>query len=346
MSPEISSATSVLDVRQLKGWLPVDAVIREGRPGLLWLDMRGVSFTEPFFADTVTRRMRELPSQSELFTDLESLLLFEKSYKLVPPKGLIFHSSRCGSTAVANALKAIDQTVVFSEPYVVDKLISRFFTDARDDHTKQLLYSVFIRAAVGILGLHCGDADYFVKLSALSGLQLRHLQKLWPDVPWIFIYRDPLEIMVSNLRDPPEWLNHRADIRMAAALLELDENEVGKMSTEEFCARLLGRLFRVAGDNLTSKSRLLNYRELSPQTLVDIIRFFVDRGGNIRQAVEVSLAVYAKDKTGTRPFVPDSNEKQKAATREVQVASGTWAREAFERLESLRKEQQAIERYQ
>ena len=29
----------------------------------------------------------------------------------------------------------------------------------------------------------------------------QYLQQAFPDVPWAFIYRDPLHVMVSNLRD-------------------------------------------------------------------------------------------------------------------------------------------------
>ena len=48
----------------LKGWLPVDAVVVEGRPGLWWMEMSGVSLTEPFFKQTVERAK----NRNQLFT--------------------------------------------------------------------------------------------------------------------------------------------------------------------------------------------------------------------------------------------------------------------------------------
>src|SRR6185295_17405222 len=39
----------------LKGFLPVDAVVVDGRPGLQWMDMSGVSLAEPLFQQTVER---------------------------------------------------------------------------------------------------------------------------------------------------------------------------------------------------------------------------------------------------------------------------------------------------
>lgn len=330
------SAQSVFDVHQLEGWLPIDAVVREGSPGLLWLDMRGVSLDEPFFADTVARRVSELTPSSEVFTDFDALLQIESKHALAPPRGLIFHASRCGSTAIANALKALDQTSVFSEPYAVDKLIGRLFTDVQD-HRKELLYSVLVRAAVGVLGQHNGPVDYFVKFSPASGFQLERLRKIWPSVPWVFVYRDPVEIIVSNLRDLPSWLNHHEDKRMAALLARLEEDELGSLSSEEFSARVLGRLFQVVADNLSGNGLLLNYREFSEHRVIDLMKFFgLDVNPEERNRIASSLRKYAKDGTRERAFVHDSAAKQNAASDEVRLASTTWANDSYQKLEELR----------
>jgi hypothetical protein len=335
MSPK-SLVQSAFDAHRLEGWLPIDAVVRHGNPGLLWLDMRGVGFEEPFFADTVSRRVSEIVPSSEVFTDFDALLQIESEHTLAPPRGLIFHASRCGSTAIANALKALDQTSVFSEPYAVDKLIGRLFTDIQD-HRKELLYSVLIRAAVGVLGQHNGAVDYFVKFSAASGFQLERLRKIWPDVPWVFVYRDPVEIMVSNLRDLPSWLNHHQDERIAALLAGLEENELGSLSSEEFSARVLGRLFQVVTENLSGNGLLLNYREFSEQRVIDVIKFFgLEVSPGERNRIAASLGKYAKDETRQRAFVNDSETKQSAASDEVRLASTTWANDAYQRLEELR----------
>ena len=329
-------AQSVFDVHRLEGWLPIDAVVRQGTPGLLWLDMRGVKFEEPFFADTVARRVSELVPSSEVFTDFDALLQIESKHTLTPPRGLIFHASRCGSTAIANAIKTLDQTSVFCEPYAVDKLVGRLFTDVQD-HRKELLYSILIRAAVGVLGQHNGPVDYFVKFSAASGFQLERLRKIWPSVPWVFVYRDPVEIIVSNLRDLPSWLNHHEDKRMAALLAGLEVDELGRVSSEEFCARVLGRLFKVVTDNLSGNTLLLNYREFSEQRVIELIKAFgLDVSTEERNRIAISLGKYAKDGTRQRAFVHDSATKQTAASDEVRLASTTWANDSYQRLEELR----------
>src|SRR5215217_9435470 len=103
-----------------KGWLPVDAVVVNNRPGLLWLEMPDVSLTEPFFQQTVARVKME-NNRRELFTEFDVLLQLEQVLDSVPPTGFIFHSSRCGSTLVANACKAVADSIVLSEANAIDK---------------------------------------------------------------------------------------------------------------------------------------------------------------------------------------------------------------------------------
>src|SRR4026209_815307 len=123
-----------------KGWLPVDAVVVDGRPGLWWMEMSGVELVKPFFEQTVERAKRE--KRAKRFTEFDVLLQVEKELDSVQPTGFIFHSSRCGSTLVANACRAIKNSIVLSEANAIDKLVARFITDAGD--VKTSLYSVFL----------------------------------------------------------------------------------------------------------------------------------------------------------------------------------------------------------
>src|SRR5688572_11772230 len=147
------------------GWMPVDAVVVDGRPGLLWRRMANVSFTEPFFQQTVDRVRSENPGQTERFTEFDALLQLDQTLPRVEPTGFIFHSSRCGSTLLANACRSLTNSIVLSEPNPVDKLVARFITDAVD-HVKESLYSVLLRAVVNALGQReVGEQRLFIKFA-------------------------------------------------------------------------------------------------------------------------------------------------------------------------------------
>src|SRR5689334_14673047 len=141
---------------ELRGWLPVDAVVMNGRPGLTWLEMTGVELAEPFFQQTVDRVKSKHPERREIFTEFDTLVQLEKTFDTVAPTGFIFHSSRCGSTLLANACRALDGAIVLSEPPAVDKLIARFITDVDERGTKAKLYSIFLRGVVKALGQRRG----------------------------------------------------------------------------------------------------------------------------------------------------------------------------------------------
>src|SRR5215217_8198655 len=227
-----------------KGWLPVDAVVVEGRPGLWWMDMAGVSLAEPFFHETVGRAKRE--NRAERFTEFDVLLQLEKQIENVQPTGFIFHSSRCGSTLISNACRAIAGSIVLSEANAIDKLVARFITDTTEN-MKESLYSVFLRGVVHALAQRRTGSEkhLFIKFACCSFTQIERIKRIWPRVPWIFLYRDPIETIVSNLADVPPWLKD-SDGRVLASITGTSPAEVAEMPLEELCARTIGSLYSLA----------------------------------------------------------------------------------------------------
>ncbi len=343
MPAELSATiSSSFDLNEIKGWLPVDVVIRDGRPGVVWLDMREVELKEPFFHQTVarTRRERSIP---ERFTDLDVLVHFEKLELGGTPAGFIFHSSRCGSTVVTNAFKAIANTLVISEAFAVDKLVARFLTDVGEGKTRELVYSVFLRGIVNALGQQFSDDKmrYLLKFSSLSVLQLPRIQRIWPTVPWLFIYRNPVEVMVSNLQTEPEWMRYEGSPQIAAATIGGNPESVLAMSREEYCARVLGRLLTIVGEASHNRRRLLNYEELSLPALLRLAAFLgLEPTAEEIETMASSMRRYAKDEIEARPFIADSSDKRRAATAGVKSMSAKWAHRPYLELERQRQKQE------
>ena len=311
----------------LKGWLPVDAVVVDGRPGLAWMEMSGIELSEPFFAQTVERVRRE--KRRERFTEFDVLLQLEKQLESVEPTGFIFHSSRCGSTLVANACRAVSNSIVLSEAHAIDKLIARFITDA-DNPVKESLYSVFLRGVVHALAQRrTGNEQHlFIKFACCSFAQLERIKRIWPNVPWLFLYRDPVETIVSNITDVPPWLVD-SDRRVLASII----GDAGEMSLEELCARTIGSLYSTAYKLADSNSLLLNYNQLSVPVIVEVLKFFkVDLSTEELNTIARTVRVYSKEASGTRAFVADTETKQKLASDRVREMSARWAEEPYRRL--------------
>ena len=321
---------------ELKGWLPVDAVVVDGRPGLWWMEMSGVSLSEPFFQQTVDQAKAN--SRGELFTEFDVLLQLEKSLDNVEPTGFIFHSSRCGSTLVANACRAIANSIVLSEANAIDKLIARLITDG--DGIKESLYSVFLRGVIRALGQRRGgnEQHLFVKFACCSFAQIERIRRLWPRVPWIFLYRDPIETIVSNLNDVPPWLLHN-DRRVLASITGVSPDAVAEMSLEELCARTIGSFYAKAQSLANESSLLLNYNQLSVPVISSVLRFFkVSPSAEEFETIARACSVYSKEVSGTRAFIADAGAKQKLASDRVREAAAAWAIEPYRLLEQKRVE--------
>ena len=315
-------------ITDFKSWLPVDAIVVEGRPGLVWMEMSGVNLTEPFFQQTVERARRE--NRAERFTEFDVLLQLEKQLDSVQPTGFIFHSSRCGSTLVANACRAISGSIVLSEANAIDKLIARFVTDA-DNAVKESLYSVFLRGVVQALAQRrtAATRHLFIKFACCSFAQLERIKRIWPNVPWVFLYRDPVETIVSNMRDVPPWLLDK-DRRVLSAIIGDD----GEMSLEELCARTIGSLYSTAYHLANGNSMLLNYNQLSVPVIASVLNFFnVSLSSEELETIARTSKVYSKEVSGTRAFVADVDAKQKLASNLVREMSERWASEPYRLLE-------------
>src|ERR1044072_5309501 len=252
-------------IEDLKGFLPVDAVVVNGRPGLQWMDMSGVRLAEPFFQQTVER-----VGADRLFTEFDVLLQLEKQLDSVQPTGFIFHSSRCGSTLVANACRAVFNSIVLSEANAVAKLIGLFITDA-DNPVKESLYSVFLRGVVHALAhRRTGQERHlFIKFACCSFAHLERIKRIWTAELWLFLYRDPVETIVSNMKDLPPWLIDN-DRRVLSSIIG-NESEMG---LEELCARAIGSLYSTAYKLANTNSMLLNYNQLSVPAFASVLKFF------------------------------------------------------------------------
>lgn len=321
-----------------KDWLPVDAVVVEGRPGLSWMNLEGVALTEPFFQQTIDRLRSEHPESRERFTEFDTLLQLENHFDSVSPSGFIFHSSRCGSTLLANACREIDGAIVLSEPPAVDKLIARFITDIDAEGTKEKLYAIFVRGVVKALGQRRTGRErhLFIKFACSSVSQIERIQRLWPGVPWVFVYRDPVETIVSNVRNVPSWLQDE-DYRVLAALTGASIGEVSNMTIEERCARSIAGFYATAHRVANDRALLLNYNQLSPAEISNMLEFF----GVKPKAAEMENIVrrsqtYSKSRAGERVFSADAEAKQRAASTLVREMAATWADTPYQLLEQKR----------
>lgn len=330
----------------LKGWLPVEMILGPHEPLITWRDMRGVSLDEPFFHQTVARARERFGDHGECTTGLDELLLLGKHIEHLEPKGFIFHTSRCGSTLIANVLRAIPNSTVVAEAQPIYTALWLHHAAENAQRTHALMRGVVLKSLVTVMGQRrsAADQNYFVKLSHWDVLQIQQIKRIWPGVPWIFAFRDPVEVIVSNLRDSPEWISHDTAPRDAATKLGIDESVIRRMSREEICARMFSQLCNVAADAAGQETLFVNYDRLSEDTLHRIVNFFgIEPSASESKAINEVASVYSKDPQKSRFFEDDSSAKQRVASEAVRAMAEKYALSAYRRVSEIESAHWACE---
>lgn len=169
---------------------------------------------------------------------------------VMPPTGFVFHESRVGSTLVANSLTAMDPEGhrVYSESDPINSALKACELSECDMNANVAL----LRDVVYLLGRTRAPAEkrMFFKVSSIGSKRIHVMQKAFPSVPWIFVYRDPVQTMMSHM-DPTKVKKMmrgrgaqyavclRAKNRPPKDLRQLvrDHGKVlDRLSDEEFCA--------------------------------------------------------------------------------------------------------------
>jgi hypothetical protein len=225
----------------MRDWFPVALDER----AVNWRHLPG-NFSEPFFGDTLRAQPRE--DRRVCITPHARLA---DAGEALAPNVFIFHSSRCGSTLLAQMLATLPQCVVHSEPPVLDDFFARFGAAARADAVWLL------RLLIGALGQRrsAGTTHYIVKLDCWHMRHLPLLRAAFPDTPCWFLYREPAAILASHRR--------QRGPQMVPGLVLPPEVGAGveAWDLEAYCAAVLRHIFSAALAH-AGQLRLLDYRQL------------------------------------------------------------------------------------
>jgi hypothetical protein len=235
-------AMADMNAAQLATWVPLALNLTEATPSIDWGDLGSRRFGEPMLQDTIARWAAEEPSAPVVRTDLAALVALDQAPSL-DPSGLIFHSSRCGSTLLARSLRQIPGCVVVSEPDIVNSLL---LADPAiiDDKTRVQMLRLLLRA----LGRRrLGDErHYVVKLSSWNVCRLDLFRQAFPDSPMIWLQRRPAEVLRSLLAHGPAWLHWREKPDVAAAIFGIAGAKLPALEPAAFYARALVAIFQAA----------------------------------------------------------------------------------------------------
>lgn len=245
-------------------WLPYRYQPR--RKQVSWLVPVGHA-TEPFQDEYISRCSQLLFNQIfQPRTSLESARQQAVEIADVQPAGFIFHLSRCGSTLISGCLSELDSTCVFSEsPLLTELLLDNQLTT--DEQKKTLRIFINLQAAA-----FPARPQMIIKWNAWDIFQWELIRSLYPQVPVIFLVRDPVEILASHHKMAGRHMS--GDVTLAAlqpglAGLSGDDGILG------FRVRVLHSLLDVVNSCRHGQGVLVkDYRQLTIAGMHGICRYF------------------------------------------------------------------------
>jgi hypothetical protein len=322
-----------MSAADLAGWTPIRIFWTPGGPCVDWARLDGEAFTDPFFEQTLGRAMRN-PARL-LFRrqgPIETLETFAREAPGVPPTGFIFHMSRCGSTLVAQMCAALARSIVISEAPAIDQILSVPLRDPRITRGQRIAW---FRGMVQALGQRrAGDENrYFIKFDSWHVFELPLILEAFPNVPWVFLYRDPVEVMVSHQRRPGSQM---IPGMLAPRLSGIDPLDLPRLTLEEYCARVLARIC-VAGQLHAElgNARLVNFTEL-PSAMWESFGDFLGIEWTPEDVERMQRASRQNSKSPLQPHTDDRAEKQREASEEIRRLAEQWLGDVYAELEAAR----------
>jgi hypothetical protein len=317
----------------LTGWTPSYSYFSGGRLILDWCRTGRRRFTESFFGDTIDQVTCD--HAALIFrhqTTVDEAKEWSRHRPAMAPAGFIFHMSRCGSTLVSQMLAALPENRVLSEPTAINAVIRAALLDGRIPRATLVEW---LRTVVGLLGCPLdGEGRYLIKLDCWHVLALPLIVEAFPETPWIFLYRDPAQVLVSQARSPGAWTVTSA---LEPEIFGEKREYVLSKPRSEYLARTLGCMCAAALQHLgCGRGLLVNYDELPEFVCGRLPAHF----GMTFSPVELEAmrkVSRADAKTPEMIYSDDRQTKRQAVTSELQVLVDQWLSTSFERLEVARR---------
>jgi len=313
-----------------KGWLPV--AIRPATASrqyvVRWMRVGTADLTEPFFDFTVRRLRAQYPLISEWETTLDAILTPSLDLAPMTPSGMIFQMSRCGSTLLLNAMRSAEDVVGLGEAEPIESALT--MAASRSDYWKEAGSSL-LRALVPIFARYNSDRSKSIVLKftppCIACLPL--IRSIWPTVPCLVLIRDPLEVVISNLMEPPLWLIERYTGQETTLLGRTPAEIIN--STVESCAWFIGRFCSEAIRTIDEACMIVDYESLNRGSIRDLAYRFGLNFSPDREALFTS-AIAHHSKTLNHVFKGDRVQKRRRVTPDVEESVTKWVTAYYEEL--------------
>lgn len=322
--PLLSNAQAVQIIQQNRGFIPINVEHQAGDHRIVWLNVGDYQFTESKFRYSIQRLTADHQPHDRFATDIRLLASHEFLPDTLYPAGFIFHMSRCGSTLLAKAMARVPQHIVIDEGTPLNDGLWHYLTNGwRTPVAATPENFTLLRNLVLALGRKrtAEQQTYFVKLRSWNVIFIDFIMQAFPDVPCIFVYREPAEVIVSGMMRPV-WILDFKGLPQGGFLTGTTAAATAQMSTLAYLTVFYERYLESAVAVDSPRLQYLNYEQIKPENLAAILDRAFQYGitPSMLEQMKVQFAYYSKDDSDTLRFSSDKREKQRAVTPEIAQA--------------------------
>lgn len=313
------------------GLLPLAVDPRCGR--VYWGDIADHPLKEWQYTYTM-QFLSETGSIGESFTtDFDVLLDDGLITDGIDPDAFIFHISRCGSTLIAKALARVDHNIVINQGSPLQhgfwaQVTNGFRHPLEATDENITAFRTIIRAMAR--RRREVQSSAIVKFVSWNTLCIDFIKQAFPDVPSLFMYRDPVEVIASVIQRPTPALLAKGNRLGALISGGPAKNPVGETDIQ-YLARCTANYFRAALVSADNKDlKLVNYRSISPETFEDILNRGLDlHPSRIElETMKKQFRFHSKDDGNATEFRSDGLQKASllsdAGKEDVAALCGNW----------------------
>jgi hypothetical protein len=305
---------------------------------VIWMDVGKHTFRERKFRLSIAA-VAARTDVRPFSTDIELLATDIFDVNTLPPAGFIFHMSRCGSTLLAKALARTPRHNVIIEGTPFSEGLWSYLTNNWKEPCRTGPSDMTIIRNLILLTSRArnpGQQVSFFKFMSWNSVFIKLIMNIFPETPSLFLYRNPVEVLMSNIKNGSPYLPIKGT-DMAAYLTGRRPIETRSMSDVDFYLSLYEVYLLAALQYNSKKLSYINHIFLKKKTFGEILRLAF---GNTANSEQIALMTeqfdfYSKDDSNSIRFESDSEARRNAATPEMTAEVERRLSDLYNQLESV-----------
>lgn len=294
--------------KQKSGFIPTD--FDDEKEVVIWHDVGDCQFEHPFFELSLESLKENNKLGGNIETEISVLEEDDLIHDSVLPTGFVFHMSRCGLTLLSKALAQSENNLVVSEASSINEILYFLYKNSSgnffSDYKKKVIIKIFILAIGRKRGLN--HQNFFIKFSSWNVLFIDLIQSIFPSVPCLFLYRSPVEVIVSLIRQPAGFSKNSTD-EFSEFISGRTIDALKNISALDYIADCL---INMLAHSISNKNTFyLNYMNFKIDIFPTILKYFKIETIRSEYAKMIKqFSIYSKYFNGTKIYVDDSETKR------------------------------------